>query len=100
MAKKLHKPTNELGTGAGLPLDKRPRSVSNPLAIISRPFKIPVARDASRNHSTLNGRQVRKARLKGPSSYALMEIDTNIVTDSDLSVGADGEVVVRGKKEP
>ncbi|KAI0461837.1 hypothetical protein LJB42_004912 [Komagataella kurtzmanii] len=98
MAKKLHKPTNELGTGAGLPLDKRPRPVSNPLAIISRPFKIPVARDTSRNHSTLNGRQVRKARLKGPSSYALMEIDTNIVADSDLSVGADGEVVVRGKK--
>lgn len=66
-----------LGTGAGVnPSLKRRRTMTDP-SILLKPFKPPISRPAMRDiigngsgGSTLNSRTVRKARLRGPKTYA------------------------------
>lgn len=62
-----------LGTGAGLnPTLKRRRIQTEP-SVLLKPFKPPISRPSTQDissSSTLNGRAVRKARLRGPKSYA------------------------------
>lgn len=75
--------TTALGTGAGVnPSLKRRRTQTDP-SILFRPFNPPLSRPATRasiSAATLNGRTVRKARLRGPKSYAEGE---NIKGDSN-----------------
>ena len=66
-----------LGTGAGLnPSLKRRRTLTDPSALF-KPFKPPISRPATRDvlgngasNVTANGRVVRRARLRGPKTYA------------------------------
>lgn len=62
-----------LGTGAGVnPSLKRRRTNTDPSTLL-KPFKPPIARSGNRMSNTIassNGRSIRKARLKGPKSYA------------------------------
>ncbi|ODV96997.1 hypothetical protein PACTADRAFT_74584 [Pachysolen tannophilus NRRL Y-2460] len=77
------RPANEAGTGAGLPLAKRPRAVTDPTAILFQPFKIPINKRSSTHVIGAHGKNedglgIRKARLKGPQSYALMDVDVDL----------------------
>lgn len=69
--------TSALGTGAGVnPSLKRQRTQTDPSSLF-KPFKPPISRPSTRSDassgagtSTINGRSVRKARLRGPKTYA------------------------------
>lgn len=65
-----------LGTGAGVnPCLKRRRTLTDPSSLF-KPFKPPISRPSSRisgtgaGTNTINGKSMRKARLRGPKSYA------------------------------
>lgn len=92
--KPLREFTTPLGSGAGVPKEKRPPTVKNSTERLARPFRIPFARRAE----TLNGQSkaangrlpVRRAREK-IGSYALMEVDDEAI--GDLNVDENGSLV-------
>lgn len=88
-----NKPMLELGTGAGLPVHMRPRAVTDPQSTLSRPFKVPFKTRSSA--VTSSGKSVRAARLKGPLTYALMELDGEDKENEVVSV--DGSLVSKRK---
>jgi DNA repair and recombination RAD54-like protein len=66
--------TAALGTGAGInPSLKRRRTQTDPSSLF-KPFKPPISRPATRHlhgeSTTANGKPIRRARLKGPKTYA------------------------------
>lgn len=77
-----------LGTGAGTnPSLKRRRVMTEPSSLF-KPFKPPISRLSSQipgtgssNSTTIKGRSIRKARLRGPKSYA-EGIDPSINSNS------------------
>lgn len=68
--------TAALGTGAGVNPSLKRRRVQTDPTVLLKPFKPPISRPSSRNGAsglnmnTINGRAVRKARLRGPQTYA------------------------------
>lgn len=90
-----NKPTSALGTGAGLPKDLRPRTVADPGSTLSKPFKIPFKTRSSA--LTTNGKIVRSARLKGPSSYADMGGADDGYNKENEVVDIDGKVISKKK---
>lgn len=67
--------TTTLGTGAGVAPSLKRRRIHTDPSVLLKPFKPPISRPSTRegnnlNATTLNGRAVRKARLRGPQTYA------------------------------
>lgn len=95
------KPTNELGTGAGLNPQLRRRAVSEPpssaINALAKPFKIPVA---LRNKTNVaNGRvSVREARKRAPQTYAEGDFVSTNSKGEDGIVDSEGNLIVSRKK--
>ncbi|CDR47340.1 CYFA0S31e00562g1_1 [Cyberlindnera fabianii] len=90
-----NKPTQVLGTGAGLPENLRPRAITDPAGTLSKPFKVPFKTRSSAISNS--GRNVRTARLKGPSSYALMDGGDGNEDKENEVVDIDGQLISKKK---
>ncbi|KAK6465200.1 P-loop containing nucleoside triphosphate hydrolase protein [Scheffersomyces coipomensis] len=88
--------TTPLGSGAGVPKEKRPPRVNDSAARLAKPFKVPFVNRSQTvgATSTTRGLPIRGARSK-VKNYALDDIDKeNINPDQDdYNVDENGEVV-------
>ncbi|EGW32592.1 uncharacterized protein SPAPADRAFT_51134 [Spathaspora passalidarum NRRL Y-27907] len=88
--KPLKQFTTPLGSGAGVPKEKRPPKVTDSATRLARPFKVPFASRGQSGHggtATTRGRPIRDARRK-VTTYA-----DGVMTEEDLPVDSEGEVI-------
>ncbi|CAX45621.1 SWI/SNF family member, DNA-dependent ATPase, DNA repair and recombination protein, putative [Candida dubliniensis CD36] len=89
--------TTPLGSGAGVPKDKRPPRVTDSATRLAKPFKVPFAsnsKSVSSTTITISRRPVRSSRKR--TNYA----DYGIASDDekdDHSVNEDGQIIKRKK---
>ncbi|CUM66345.1 uncharacterized protein PRCAT00004008001 [Priceomyces carsonii] len=89
--------TTPLGSGAGIPKEKRPPPVKNGLERLSQPFKVPFANrsQAFGADSTTRGIPIREARSK-VKSYNILDGDS--ISNEDYGVDENGNIIHTTKR--
>lgn len=95
--------TTPLGSGAGVPKDKRPPRVTDSATRLSKPFKVPFASSTQNTVSsetiTISRRPVRSTRKR--TNYAVdgitLEKDDEEEYNNDQNVNGDGQIIKRKK---
>ena len=93
--------TTPLGSGAGVPKDKRPPRVTDSATRLSKPFKVPFASSTQNSVSsetiTISRRPVRSTRKR--TNYAVdgitLEKDDEEEYNNDQNVNGDGQIIKR-----
>ncbi|KAK6455407.1 P-loop containing nucleoside triphosphate hydrolase protein [Scheffersomyces xylosifermentans] len=98
--KPLKEFTTPLGSGAGVPKEKRPPRVTDSTTRLARPFKVPFANRSDHvdpvggGSSSIRGIPIRSARKK-VKNYSVMDDGSN--AEEDYAINEDGDVI-RAKK--
>lgn len=98
MARKpLTEYTTPLGSGAGVPKDKRPPPVKNSAERLAKPFRVPFVRSELVGSNSTSGRQPLRQARKKRVNYALGD-DKENGFDDDFGVDEHGNLIRVNKK--